>query len=164
MATFCKFVTRMQSSPPLDSNCLLSPVALARTFSPAQQPLDSAGSTTITVSPAQQSPTPTGSYFPSTEAAPRSPTTIASRKSLRRALSTQMTRAGTVLRRRATVTNLVQQGSPTGGSSSSSDVAGPRFNGHVHPVPGLEGERAAGDPWVYHTISVSFFYCFEILR
>lgn len=165
MATFCKFVTRMQSSPSINSNGPLSPVALARTFSPEQQPPDSAGSSTATISPAQQSPTATGSYFPTTGAVTRSPTTIASRKSLRRTLSIQMTRAGTVLRRRATTTNLVQQGSQTGGSSpSSSDVAGPRFNGHMHPVPSFEGERAAGDPWVYHTISNPSSWNCEIIR
>lgn len=165
MATFCKFVTGIQLSPSIDSNGVLSPIALARTFSPEQQPPNSAGSSTSNFSPAQQSPTPTGSHFASTGAVPRSPyppTTIASRKSLRRALSTQITRAGTVLRRRATSASLVQQGSRTG-SSTPSDVAGPRFNGHMHSASSLQGERAAGDPWVYHTISVNFFHCPEIL-
>ena len=97
-----------------------------------------------------------------------------SRKSLKRALSSQMSRVGSVLRGQASPTCESPPESPMSAgviaslpsathesSMSLVDVAGPRFQ----TSPGVEsiGERTAGDPAVYSNIAVcflnaSFFY------
>ena len=90
-----------------------------------------------------------------------------SRKSLKRALSSQMSRVGSVLRGQSSPTcesplespmsaGVIASPSATHESSMSlADVAGPRFQ----ISPGVEplGERAAGDPAIYSNIAVCSF-------
>ena len=91
-----------------------------------------------------------------------------SRKSLKRALSSQMSRVGSILRGQSSPTcesplespisaGAVISPSATHESSMSlDDVAGPRFQ----TSPGVEpiGERTAGDPAVYSSIAVCVFF------
>ena len=95
--------------------------------------------------------------------------TPSSRKSLKRALSFQRSRVGTVLfgKSSPTVTSESPLESPMAAeviaspssaiheSSVDVDVAGPRFqtSPEVEPI----GERTAGDPAVYSNIAVCFF-------
>ena len=87
-----------------------------------------------------------------------------SRKSLKRALSWQMSRVGNVLLGQSSptcesppMTAEVVTSSPsaTHESSIDVDVAGPRF--HTSPEVEPIGERTAGDPAVYSNITVCFF-------
>lgn len=95
------------------------------------------------------------------------PLPISPRKSLKRALSSHISRVGSVLRGQSSPTcesplespifAEVNTSSPSeihASSMLSGDVAGPRFQ----PSPQVEpiGERTAGDPAVYSTITVCF--------
>jgi hypothetical protein len=100
---------------------------------------------------------------------------ILSRKSLKRALSSQISRVGSVLRGRSSPTcespesplftggvNISSPSAIQESSMSSDDVAGPRFQ----TTPRLEpiGERTAGDPAVYDNITVCFCLDTRFLR
>lgn len=91
--------------------------------------------------------------------------TPTSRKSLKRALSSQMSRVGNVLRGQSSPTcesptelpmsTGVVTSSPSATHESSmslADVAGPRFQ--ISPQMEPTGERTAGDPAVYNNIAV----------
>jgi hypothetical protein len=94
--------------------------------------------------------------------------TLPSRKSLKRALSSQMSRVSGVLRGQSSPTCESPPESPmfsavitppTSATHESSmslvDIAGPRFQ--ISPQGEPIGERTAGDPAVYSNIAVCFF-------
>jgi len=82
-----------------------------------------------------------------------------SRKSLKRALSSQLSRVNSVLRGQPSHIHDSPPALPVSAthasSLSSDDVAGPRFQ-RTTPVEPV-GERTAGDPAVYSNITVCFY-------
>lgn len=172
MAVFANFVTGKNILPTSVSN-------LSVVNSPQMSSFPGADvqkvQTIDTMSPSSQ---PTASEAISGSQDPADTTTVPTlrRQSLRRALSSRLTRASSALRKRpaSAGANLQTFEMPPPGSmpplpraasaghtsTTSSDVGGPRFKASP-PLQSPPGERTAGDPTIYADIQVGDIFVFK---